>query len=135
MLLLAARLAGAAVVGQVAEQFVHCRVVGRVINEAAGLPAADQPGVAQLLQMEAEAAVGFGVQMAGQISDAQTLRSGLDKTAKDAQPGFVGERLEGIGSEFDIHIYRIVEILLRWQGRNKGVAAAEISFQKSQIFK
>ena len=66
--------------------------------------------MAQFLQMETQAAIGFGVQMAGQVGNAQAFRACLNQMTKDAQPGFVGERLEGVGSEFDIHIYRIIEI-------------------------
>lgn len=51
--------------------------------------------MAQFLQMETQAAIGFSVQMVGQIGNAQTIRACLNQMTKDAQPGFVGERLEG----------------------------------------
>lgn len=98
--------------GQVTEQFGSWPDigVGRVVDETAGLPAADSPALLSSLRWKA--AVGFGIELGRQIGNAQTVRPGLNKAAEDTQTGLVSERFEGIGREFDIHISRIVEMFV-----------------------
>src|SRR5476649_1054163 len=47
-------VAGAAIVGEIAEQRVHPRVAGRVVDVAPILACGDEPRVGQLLQVERE---------------------------------------------------------------------------------
>lgn len=110
---LAAGFPGAAMLGEEGQQIVHGRVAGGVINVTAHRPADDQAGTVQLLEMEAEAAVGLGTDKVGEVGNAQPVWPGLDKAAIDAQPGFMSEGLQRLSSEIDIHIYRIVKMKSR----------------------
>ncbi len=107
---LAAGFPGAAVIGEECQQIVHGRVAGGVINVTAHRPADDQAGTVQLLEVKAEAAVGLGTDKVGKVGNAQPIGPGLDEAAIDAQPGFMSEGLQRLGSEIDIHIYRIIKM-------------------------
>lgn len=107
---LTTRLPAATLLGQVGQQLVHGGVMGRVVNESPGLARRGQTGIDQFLQMEGQAAIGFGAQQFGNAPDSQTLLARLNQQAKDLQAGFLGQGAQGDNSVLYIHVSIIIEI-------------------------
>lgn len=100
----------AAILGQVAQQLVHRRVIGRVINEAPVLTRPRQPGHDQLFEVKAEPAIGLDPERLGDPPDRQALAPGPNQQAENLQTRGMRQSTQRGNGSLLFHISIIIEI-------------------------
>src|SRR5262249_61450458 len=98
----------AAVLGKEADQPVHRREIGRVIDEPSVLTRLHETSSIELLQMKAERG-GCDVELRGDLSSSEAGRALLDQQAKDSQGRLLPQRSQNRDNTNRFHIFNIIE--------------------------
>lgn len=110
-------ITAAAVVSQITDQALHCREIGRVGDAATLLLGIDQPGLLQCLEMERQGGSG-DADRRRKITGTSALGTQFDEMTEDRQPGFLGERGQGIEGLLGLHVSMLLETWFQFHDRD-----------------